>query len=95
MELDVENLERKILSSPSYRVAYKDVDFLNRSELRPIRLLIEALKPEMTQEEHNIRSTIVVFGGTQILERSQAERRLAKAREDLQWQSPCAFDRGV
>jgi uncharacterized protein (TIGR00730 family) len=34
-------------------------------------------------EEHLIRSTLVVFGGTQIVERPEAERRLAAAQEIL------------
>ena len=35
-ELD-ENLQQ-LLHSPSYRVAYKDMDFLDRPELRPVRM---------------------------------------------------------
>jgi uncharacterized protein (TIGR00730 family) len=38
------------------------------------------LKPEMTLFENGVRSTIVVFGGTQILERAESEKRLAVAR---------------
>ena len=37
----------KILDSPSYRVAYKDVDFLDRPELRPARMELELIKPEL------------------------------------------------
>ena len=55
-----------IKESPSYVKAYEDIQFLNRDELRPIRLQLELLKPELVQEEHGIRSTIVVFGGTRI-----------------------------
>ncbi len=76
------NLER-ITTSPSYRLAELDTDFLQRSELRPVRMQLELLKPEMTFEEQEIRSTIVVFGGTQIVERQQAERRLGLANEEL------------
>ena len=75
-----------IRESPSYVKAYEDIEFLNRDELRPVRLQLELLKPELLQAEHGVNSTIVVFGGTRIApgEISQAkvkslERRL-KAR---------------
>ncbi|MGE3776250.1 MAG: TIGR00730 family Rossman fold protein [Pirellulaceae bacterium] len=72
-----------ILKSPSYRLAELDTDFLQRNELRPVRLQLELLKPEMTLAEHGVRSTIVAFGGTQIVERAEAERRLALAQQAL------------
>ena len=73
----------KILESPSYRVAYKDVDFLARPEMRAARLELELLKPELYFQENNIRSTIVVFGSTQIVEPSAARRRLEEAQREL------------
>jgi len=68
---------------PNYLLAEDDVKFLKRPELRPVRLQLELLKPELVLEEHSIASTLVVFGGTQIVERPEAERRLAEAREAL------------
>ncbi len=73
----------KIVQSPSYRVAYKDVDFLMRPEMRAARIELEFLKPELHLREHGIRSTIVVFGSTQIAEPSEARRRLDEAEKDL------------
>ncbi|HEV7281384.1 MAG TPA: TIGR00730 family Rossman fold protein [Pirellulaceae bacterium] len=73
------NLEA-IIASPSYRVAYKDVDFLHREGLRPVRLQLELLKVELALTEQEIHSTIVVFGGTQVVERADAEKRLERAR---------------
>ncbi|MBP2548206.1 uncharacterized protein (TIGR00730 family) [Neorhizobium galegae] len=52
--------------SPSYRLAYVDEDFLCRDELRPVRLQLELLKPEMTLTEMGIKSTVVLFGGARI-----------------------------
>ena len=52
--------------SPSYRLAYADTDFLLKEELRPVRLQLELLKPEMLLAERNIRSTVVIFGGARI-----------------------------
>jgi uncharacterized protein (TIGR00730 family) len=73
----------KVLESPSYRVAYKDVDFFARPEMRAARLELEYLKPELYLRENGIRSTIVVFGSTQITEPSKARRRLEQAEKDL------------
>ncbi|KQZ50641.1 lysine decarboxylase [Rhizobium sp. Root149] len=52
--------------SPSYRLAYVDEDFLCRPELRPVRLQLELLKPEMMLTEMGIKSTVVLFGGARI-----------------------------
>ena len=73
-----------ILSSPSYRLANEDQEFLERPELRPIRMHLELLKPEMLLTEQQIESTIVVFGGTSIVEQHEADRRLREAENALQ-----------
>ena len=52
--------------SPSYRLAFNDPDFLYRDELRPVRLQLELLKPEMLMSEMDIVSTVVLFGGARI-----------------------------
>ncbi|MEX0612435.1 MAG: hypothetical protein WD229_09965, partial [Pirellulales bacterium] len=62
-----------ILMSPSYRLAEYDVDFLRRKENRPLRMQLELLKTETLLREHQIDSTVVIFGGTQIVSREQAE----------------------
>ncbi len=69
-----------ILESPSYRLAEFDVDFLRRKENRPLRMQLEMLKTETLLREHQIDSTVVVFGGTQIVPREQAEAVLHEAR---------------
>jgi len=71
---------------PNYLLAEDDLAFLKRPELRPVRLQLELLKPDMILEEHAIASTLVVFGGTQIVERPEAERRLEEARAALRQQ---------
>ncbi len=79
---EAENL-KAILNSSSYVLAEQDVALLARRELRPVRLQLELLKPEMAFHEHNIATTIVVFGSTRIAERSELEDRLRVAREAL------------
>jgi uncharacterized protein (TIGR00730 family) len=54
--------------APAYKLAFRDEEFLKRRELRPVRMQLELLKPEMMLEERGIRSTIVLFGGARIPE---------------------------
>jgi len=66
----------RIAASPSYVLAFEDRELLLRDELRANRLELEFLKPELIQQDHAIRSTLVVFGGTRILEAAAAEQRI-------------------
>jgi uncharacterized protein (TIGR00730 family) len=75
-----ENYER-ILLSPSYKLAELDLDLLARPELRPVRLQLELLKPELALLAAGVKSTIVCFGGTQIVEPAEAAKRLEAARD--------------
>jgi hypothetical protein len=52
--------------APAYRLAFADRDFMTREELRPVRLQLELLKPQMIMDERGIRSTIVVMGSARI-----------------------------
>ena len=52
--------------APAYRLAFDDDEFLCRDELRPVRLQLELLKPEMLLDEAGIESTVVLFGGARI-----------------------------
>lgn len=81
-KLAEQNLEA-ILNSPSYTLAERDELLLARPELRPVRMQLELLKPELAFHDHHVSSTIVVFGSTQIHEKSQAQQRLAKAEAAL------------
>ena len=50
----------------AFRLAFADEDFLLREELRPVRLMLELMKPDLLQREAGIRSTVVVFGSARI-----------------------------
>jgi uncharacterized protein (TIGR00730 family) len=63
----------------AYRLAFTDNDFLLREELRPVRMQLELLKPEMVQMEAGIKSTIVIFGSARILSPEAAAAGLAEA----------------
>lgn len=83
MPIDPQANLQAILNSPSFRLADRDPDLLQKPELRPVRLQLELYKPELALELANVRSTIVLFGGTQIVERSQAEARLKRSQDRL------------
>jgi uncharacterized protein (TIGR00730 family) len=80
--LVAENMER-ILASPSYLLAQEDPALLSKEEMRGVRMLLELGKPELALQADKIHSTVIVFGGTQIVERTAAERRLSEARRLL------------
>ncbi|MDD5275997.1 MAG: TIGR00730 family Rossman fold protein [Methylovulum sp.] len=69
--------------SNSYRLAYDDFDFIMRDELRPVRLQLELLKPELAQLEHNIHATVVIFGSARINDCETAEQTLQCAEQAL------------
>lgn len=64
----------------AYRLAFTDTAFLLREDLRPIRMQLELLKPELIQTELGIESTIVIFGSARILAPEVAAMNLEKAR---------------
>ncbi len=71
-----------ILASSSYIPADRDTDFMQREELRPLRLGLELLKPELIQTEQGIQSTIVVFGSARLQEPAAAEQALLTAERE-------------
>ena len=69
--------------APQYRLAFTDEDFLIREELRPVRLQLELLKPEMHFDELGINSTIVLFGGARIPSPADKDSARTKTLADL------------
>src|SRR5262245_15689277 len=63
----------------SFRLAFTDERFLLREELRPVRMQLELLKPEMVQQEQRIESTIVLFGSARIVPPDVAQLQLEAA----------------
>jgi uncharacterized protein (TIGR00730 family) len=56
------------LASPSYRLAAIDQDFLLGEDMRGIRFALEYSKAELALTQHEVLSTIVVFGSARIRE---------------------------
>jgi len=65
--------------NPAYRLAFQDMDFLLREDLRPVRFQLELLKPELILEEANIASTFVMYGSARIPEPAKAKALLELA----------------
>ena len=63
----------------AYKLAFTDTEFLLREELRPVRMQLELLKPELVQSEQRIESTIVIFGSARIVPSDVAQRLVADA----------------
>ena len=59
--------------APAYRLAFADADFMTREELRPVRLQLELLKPQLVMDERGIESTVVLFGGARIPEAARKD----------------------
>jgi len=82
LELVRKNLEL-IISSNNYQLAHEDRELLNSDEMRGVRMLLEINKPEKILEEQNILSTIIVFGGASLTDKSSINNRLELAKNSL------------
>ena len=63
-------------------LAYHDLDFLESTDGRPIRILAEYLEPLRRFRIHNIQDTVVFFGSARTISRQAAEDALAKLNTD-------------
>ena len=83
MPSDQDPFPDSVVASGSYIPADRDLSFLQRDELRPFRLGLELLKPELIQKEEGIRSTIVVFGSARLFEPRVARQTLDRIQTEL------------
>ena len=68
--------------NPAYRLAFQDMDFLLREDLRPVRFQLELLKPQLLLAEAKIASTFVMYGSARIPEPDKAQTLLELATDD-------------
>jgi uncharacterized protein (TIGR00730 family) len=71
-------------ADPAYRLAFQDMDFLLREDLRPVRFQLELLKPELLLDEAKIASTFVFYGSARIPEPERAKTLVETAITDQQ-----------
>jgi uncharacterized protein (TIGR00730 family) len=64
---------------PAYRLAFQDMDFLLREDLRPVRFQLELLKPQLLLDEAHIGSTFVFYGSARIPAPDKADALIAAA----------------
>ncbi len=63
-------------------LAFTDPEFILRKEMRPMRLMLELMKPEIIQRDEHIESTIVIFGSARIPEPKIAQARVHTLQQD-------------
>ena len=83
---DAESANRAISTPqtehPANRLAFQDLDFLLREDLRPVRFQLELLKPQLVMDEAKIASTFVFYGSARIPEPDKAQAMLDLAADD-------------
>src|SRR6186997_2353811 len=62
-------------------LAYRDYEFLESEEARPLRILAEYLEPLRRLKEQNIQDTVVFFGSARVHSRMEATRALDRLRK--------------
>jgi len=67
-------------SSERAKHAYRNAQFLESVEARPLRILAEYVEPKSRFDHYNIKDTIVFFGSARFKPRDRAEAELAAVR---------------
>ncbi|MBR2864851.1 MAG: TIGR00730 family Rossman fold protein [Elusimicrobiaceae bacterium] len=67
----------------SYVRAYEDIDLLKKATLRPVRIQLEVLKPELYLNALGITQSIVCFGSARVRPEKEAKARVAAAKKEL------------
>ena len=78
-QLAAQATESPQTTTPTYRLAFQDLDFLLREDLRPVRFQLELLKPELVLDEAKIASPFVFYGSARIPEPSKADALIEAA----------------
>ena len=60
--------------------AYRNVEFLNSADARPLRILAEFLEPHSRFQRHHIRDTIVFFGSSRARPEKEVRAEIKKLR---------------
>ena len=60
-QADIDQRTKEIMEHPSYELAYLDNEFMQGEDLRPLRLELELLKPEMFLDKLGIKSSVCLL----------------------------------
>lgn len=75
--------EKDIEHEHSYIKAYEDIQLLKQDVMRPVRMELEVMKPELYLQHHKIEETIVCFGSARVREEKEAQAKVKAAQEAL------------
>ncbi len=79
-----EEFEQSNHSQHTPKFAFTDTEFLLRPELRPVRLQLELLRPELMLDQHHITDAIAVFGSARAIDKEKAQRELDDVKKQLE-----------
>ena len=82
-KVEVKKRNRQKVAWPAYELAFLDHDFLLHKSLRSVRLQLELLKPELSQQKLKIESTIVVFGSARVMDPEVTKQELKQVQQKL------------
>ena len=71
-------------AGPGFSLACFDQEFMVRPELRPVRIQLELLRPELVLRDHGIEDVMVFFGSARIPEPEVAEKNYQAAKDALE-----------
>jgi len=74
---------RHLMASPTWLEAGRDLDFLQREDLRGVRLQLEYAKTERGLHAAGVDHAVVVYGSARTPEPAEARKALARARRAL------------
>lgn len=60
----------------SYKKAYQDPEFMKSDVARPVRLLLEMLKPQFMLYRSRVKEGVVCFGSARIMEKAPSVKRV-------------------
>ncbi len=75
--------------------AYKNLEFLNSTDARTVRILSEFYEPKSRFERNHIVDTIVFFGSARLYSRKDALKLLNAAKKDKSKTAPQKFEKAV
>ena len=67
----------------SYIKAYEDINLLKKDVMRPVRMELEVMKPEIYLQHFNVTDTIVCFGSARVREDKESQQKVKAAKEAL------------
>ncbi len=72
-----------LVHGKSYLKAYEDIELLKQGVMRPVRMELEVLKPELYFVQAGVEETIVCFGSARVQEPKEAAKTVAEAKKAL------------